>query len=72
MRTPSGEVVLDLTGRTSGRGAYVCRDGACMTTAIDRGLLGRALAAPIPASLPAELLASVTSTTNPGGSIGQE
>jgi predicted RNA-binding protein YlxR (DUF448 family) len=63
---------MDRTGKLAGRGAYVCRDDACITTALGRGLLGRALDAPIPASLPSELLATVTPTTIPGGPRGQE
>ncbi|MBO5313557.1 MAG: YlxR family protein [Clostridia bacterium] len=34
VRTPENEVVIDLTGKKSGRGAYVCRDKACLKKAI--------------------------------------
>ncbi len=30
VRAPDGSVSLDLTGRKSGRGAYVCRDVECL------------------------------------------
>ena len=33
LRTPEGEVVLDLTGKKSGRGAYICRSAACFKKA---------------------------------------
>ena len=46
VRTPSGEMKIDETGRLAGRGAYLCRDAACWTTALERGTLGRALEAP--------------------------
>jgi predicted RNA-binding protein YlxR (DUF448 family) len=33
LRTPEGEVVLDLTGKKSGRGAYICRSATCFKKA---------------------------------------
>ena len=30
VRTPEGAIVLDSTGKRSGRGAYVCPDPACL------------------------------------------
>ena len=43
LRTPEGEIVLDFTGKRSGRGAYICKDLACLQKArksrrIDRNL----------------------------------
>jgi len=29
VKTPEGELLLDLTGRKNGRGAYICRSKAC-------------------------------------------
>jgi uncharacterized protein len=75
VRTPAGEVRLDDTGRANGRGAYVCRDDACITTAIDKGALARALETRLPAELKAELqraAGTIGSTTTPGGPHGQE
>jgi len=34
VRTPDGRVVLDTTGRLPGRGAYLCRESACLSAAI--------------------------------------
>ena len=34
VRTPEGQVIVDLTGKANGRGAYLCRNADC----IDRGL----------------------------------
>ena len=33
VRTPEGDVVLDVTGRKNGRGAYVCRSAECFRAA---------------------------------------
>ena len=33
LRTPEGEVVLDLTGKKSGRGAYICKKASCLKKA---------------------------------------
>lgn len=34
VRSPQGEVSLDLTGRKPGRGAYVCHSAECLNKAI--------------------------------------
>ena len=33
LRTPEGEIVLDLTGKKSGRGAYICKNASCLKKA---------------------------------------
>ena len=43
MRLPSGEVELDLTGKKSGRGAYLCQARACWEQALNTGRLEYAL-----------------------------
>jgi predicted RNA-binding protein YlxR (DUF448 family) len=43
VRTPEGTLQLDLTGRMNGRGAYVCRDAACLDKALKRKALQRSL-----------------------------
>jgi len=48
LRTPEGEVVLDATGRANGRGAYLCRSGACLQKAIRNKGLARSLEQEIP------------------------
>ena len=30
LRTPEGSIQLDLTGKKSGRGAYICKNPACL------------------------------------------
>lgn len=47
VRTTEGELVLDTTGKRSGRGAYLCRDAACVQKAIKIRALERALEAPM-------------------------
>ena len=33
VRSPEGEISIDLTGKKSGRGAYICADPACLAKA---------------------------------------
>ena len=33
VKTPEGEVVLDLSGKKSGRGAYICKSASCLKKA---------------------------------------
>ncbi|NLD33970.1 MAG: YlxR family protein [Clostridiales bacterium] len=47
VRTPDGEILLDPTGKKSGRGAYVCRQEACLMRAIKQRQLDRSLEATI-------------------------
>ena len=32
-KTPDGEILLDLTGKASGRGAYICNNAECLKKA---------------------------------------
>ena len=34
VRTPEGEVCIDLKGKMSGRGAYICKKEACLKKAV--------------------------------------
>ncbi|NLJ24342.1 MAG: YlxR family protein [Firmicutes bacterium] len=43
VRTPEGDVLLDFTGKRSGRGAYVCTDESCVEQAFRKKQLERAL-----------------------------
>lgn len=43
VRTPEGEILLDGTGKKSGRGAYVCPSDACLTKAVKEKRLDKAL-----------------------------
>lgn len=48
VRTPEGEVELDLTGKKNGRGAYLCDDPACWRRALSNESLSRALKIELP------------------------
>lgn len=43
VRTPNDEIVLDVTGKKSGRGAYVCSNEQCLAKAFKEKRLERAL-----------------------------
>ncbi len=45
---PDGVVALDTTGRMAGRGAYLCRNTACLAKAVKEKRLERALKTAIP------------------------
>lgn len=48
VRSPEGEIALDLRGKLPGRGAYICPDPACLKRAVKSRALERALNVPIP------------------------
>ena len=47
VRTPEGQVIVDETGKKSGRGAYLCRARDCWDTALKRKALEYALKVPV-------------------------
>lgn len=55
VRSPEGVISLDLTGKKSGRGAYVCGCLACLDAALRGGRLNQALAVSITAEVEEEL-----------------
>lgn len=48
VKSPQGEISLDLTGKKSGRGAYICPDKDCFDKARKGKRLERALETKIP------------------------
>ncbi len=48
VRTPEGEVVLDFTGKRSGRGAYICRNVSCLKRARKTKRIDKSLDVTIP------------------------
>ncbi len=48
VRSPEGEVSLDLRGKKPGRGAYICPDPECLKKAVKSRALERAFSAPVP------------------------
>jgi predicted RNA-binding protein YlxR (DUF448 family) len=53
LRTPEGEIVLDKTGKKSGRGAYICKNPSCLKKARK----ARRLEASLECSIPEEIYA---------------
>ena len=51
LKTSEGEIVLDITGKKNGRGAYLCKDRGCLTKAIKTKGLERSLKISIPAEV---------------------
>lgn len=43
VRTPEGDISLDLVGKMSGRGAYICRNVQCLKKARKTGRIESAL-----------------------------
>ena len=41
LRTPEEEIILDLTGKKNGRGAYLCKQSECLKLARKNKGLGR-------------------------------
>jgi uncharacterized protein len=74
VRLPDGQVVLDPTGRVAGRGAYLCADGSCWQTALDKNIIPRALRTALPDDVREHLKAGpATQLTQPqGGARGQK
>jgi predicted RNA-binding protein YlxR (DUF448 family) len=56
VRTPEGEICIDLKGKKSGRGAYICKSEACLKKAIKAKRLQNNLESQISEELLEELL----------------
>ncbi len=55
VRTPEGVIVVDLTGKKSGRGAYLCKGEKCLAKAHKSGKLSSHLEVSIPEDVYASL-----------------
>ena len=44
VRTPQGTVSVDITGKSAGRGAYICTNSDCWGKGLAKGNLDRSLA----------------------------
>lgn len=64
VRSPEGAIALDLRGKASGRGAYVCLSPECLKKAIRSKALSRALETEIPQEIYDALLAEMEAETN--------
>ncbi len=48
VKSPEGVISMDLRGKAPGRGAYICRDAACLQRAIKSKALERGFGTAIP------------------------
>jgi predicted RNA-binding protein YlxR (DUF448 family) len=48
VRSPDGEISLDLTGKKAGRGAYICADASCLSKARKAKRIDRAFDCTVP------------------------
>ena len=51
VRTPEGDIKLDVTGKLSGRGAYICRSVQCFEKAKKSNAFSRAFGINVPAEI---------------------
>lgn len=51
IKTSDGQIVLDVTGKKNGRGAYICNSRECLEKAIKSRSLERSLKAAIPSEI---------------------
>ena len=55
LRTPEGEIILDPTGKKSGRGAYICKSRECLKRARKSGRIEQSLDCSVSAEIYAVL-----------------
>lgn len=60
VKSPEGEVSVDLTGKKSGRGAYVCKSIECLEKAVKAKRLNRNLETNIDEAIYARLKEEIT------------
>lgn len=67
VRTPESDVVIDLVGKKSGRGAYICPQEVCLARAIKQKQVDRALEVTVDATLYESLRQQVLAGGTSGG-----
>jgi len=55
IRTPQEEILIDITGKKNGRGAYICKSSECLKKAVKSKGLERSLKVEIPQNVYEEL-----------------
>ena len=60
VRDPEGNISVDLTGKKSGRGAYICKDKKCLLKAQKAKRLERAFECEVPGEIYERLLEEIT------------
>ncbi|MCR5208228.1 MAG: YlxR family protein [Eubacterium sp.] len=61
VKSPDGEISLDLTGKKSGRGAYVCKNAECLKKARKKKAFERAFGVTIEDGIYEIMLKEITS-----------
>ena len=51
VKSPDGDIRVDLTGKSAGRGAYICRSVGCLAAAQKAKRLERSFECPIPSEV---------------------
>jgi predicted RNA-binding protein YlxR (DUF448 family) len=69
VRTPEGTIEVDLRGKASGRGAYLCPNRQCWEAALEQGRLGRALKCQVTAQDVMTLREALTSLLTEDGQV---
>ena len=64
VRSPEGEISLDLVGKAPGRGAYVCISAACLKLSRKKRALERVFGCQVTDELEMALLAQMPEETN--------
>ncbi|MBE6682069.1 MAG: YlxR family protein [Ruminococcaceae bacterium] len=64
VRTPEGDVVIDLVGKKSGRGAYICKSVSCFEKALKSKRIERCLEVEIPDSVYDEMKMQLCAEVN--------
>lgn len=59
VRSPEGQISLDLTGKAPGRGAYICPSPECLKKAQKSKAIDRALETAVPAEVYERMLAQI-------------
>lgn len=67
VRAPDGTTALDRSGKLPGRGAYLCADGSCWSSALKKKSIERALSAPVTPELRDELEQGTITLSAGGG-----
>lgn len=60
VRSPDGDVSVDLTGKKAGRGAYLCPSAACLAKARKAKRLQNAFGVPVPDDVFERLTVEIT------------
>ena len=59
VRSPEGEISLDLTGKKNGRGSYICNNKKCFERAIKAKRFEKAFGVKIPENIEMQILEEI-------------